>query len=98
MNLLTPKEIKSFKTDGAIVLRKKFDTHWIEKLKTGITKDIKSPSPRFKSHTTKNNIPFYSEDHWTWDLVPEFKDFVFNSSTAKIAAAFFGTKKIVIFG
>ena len=47
-NLLTNKEIKNFKTDGAIVLRKKFDTSWIEKLKTGIAKDIKFPSPRFK--------------------------------------------------
>ena len=41
-NLLTTKEIKDFKSDGAIVLRKKFDISWIEKLKKGITKDIKS--------------------------------------------------------
>ena len=51
--LLTTKEINNFKTDGAIVLRKKFDISWIEKLKRGIAKDIKSPSPRFISHTTK---------------------------------------------
>ena len=52
-NFLIADEIKKFKTDGAIVLRKKFDISWIEKLKKGIVKDIKSPSPRFKSHTTK---------------------------------------------
>jgi len=52
-NLLTTKEVENFKTDGAIVLRIKFNISWIEKLKRGITKDIKSPSPRFKSHTTK---------------------------------------------
>ncbi len=77
--LWTTKEISNFKADGAVVLRKKFDIHWIEKLKRGIVKDIKSPSPRFKSHTTKKNILAYLEDYWTWDLVPEFKDFVFNS-------------------
>jgi len=27
--LLTTKEVESFKTDGAIVLRKKFDISWI---------------------------------------------------------------------
>jgi len=32
-NFLTADEIKNFKTDGAIVLRKKFDISWIEKLK-----------------------------------------------------------------
>ena len=36
--LLTTNEIENFKTDGAIVLRKKFDVSWIEKLKRGIKK------------------------------------------------------------
>ena len=30
--LLTTKEVNNFKLNGAIVLRKKFDAHWIEKL------------------------------------------------------------------
>ena len=34
--VLTAKEIEDFKADGAIVLRKKFDISWTEKLKTGI--------------------------------------------------------------
>ena len=93
-SILSLEEINQFKTDGAIVLRNKFDIHWIEKLKIGIAKDIKSPSPRFKSHTIKNDIPAYLEDYWTWDLVPEFKDFVFNSPTAKIAAELLDAKKI----
>jgi len=72
-NILTIKEIEDFKKDGAVILRKKFDTHWIKNLKIGIAKDIKSPSPRFKSHTTKKGIPAYLEDYWTWDRVPEFR-------------------------
>ena len=51
MNLLTSQEIQNFKKDGAIVIRNKFDVSWIEKLKKGIDRDIKNPSPRFKSHT-----------------------------------------------
>ena len=35
-NLLTNKEKENFKTNGAIVLRIKFDISWIKKLKTGI--------------------------------------------------------------
>ena len=55
--LLTDTEIENYKNDGAIILRKKFDISWIEKLKKGIKKDIKFPSPRFKSHTIEKNIP-----------------------------------------
>jgi len=40
-NLLTTKEIENFKTNGAIVLRKKFDISWVEKLKIGIKKYLK---------------------------------------------------------
>ena len=92
--LLTTDEIENFKNDGAIVLRKKFDISWIGKLKTGIKKDIKSPSPRFKSHTIQKNIPAYLEDYWTWDRVPEFKDFVFNSPVSQIASELMSAKKV----
>jgi len=54
-NLLTQKEINQFQKDGAIFIKAKFDHKWIEKLKIGIEKDIKNPSPRFKSHTNQNN-------------------------------------------
>ena len=94
MNLLTSQEIEDFKKDGAIVLRKKFDISWVEKLKKGIQRDIKNPSPRFKSHTLKKGVPAYLEDYWTWDAVPEFKDFVFNSPYAKIACELMSAQKI----
>ena len=91
---LTNTEINQFKKEGAILIKGKFDLSWIEKLKKGIEIDIKNPSPRFKSHTIKNGIPAYLEDYWTWDLVPEFKDFVFNSPYAKIASELMSAKKI----
>jgi len=94
MKLLTKHEIENFKKDGAIILRKKFDVSWVTKLKKGIERDIKNPSPRFKSHTLEKNVPAYLEDYWTWDLVPEFKDFVFNSPYAKIACELMSAKKI----
>ena len=92
--ILTKSEINQFNKDGAIFLKGKFDINWIEKLKKGIERDIKNPSPRFKSHTVKKNVPKYLEDYWTWDLVPEFKDFVYNSPYAKIASELMSAKKI----
>jgi ectoine hydroxylase-related dioxygenase (phytanoyl-CoA dioxygenase family) len=92
--ILTSDEITQFKNDGAIFLKDKFDIDWINKLKKGIERDIKKPSPRFKSHTIEENVPKYLEDYWTWDLVPEFKDFVYNSPYAKIASELMEAKKI----
>ena len=95
MNSIVSKhEIEKFNKEGAVFLSKKFNIDWIEKLKKGIERDIKNPSPRFKSHTIKFNSPAYLEDYWTWDLVPEFKDFVYNSPYAKIASELLSAKKI----
>ena len=93
-NILNETEINSFKKDGAIFLKGKFDISWIKKLEKGIERDIKNPSPRFKSHTISKGVPAYLEDYWTWDLVPEFKDFVFNSPYAQIASELMSAKKI----
>ena len=92
--ILTPNEINHFKTDGAVFLKGKFKKKWIEKLKEGINKGKKDPSPRFVNHTKDKNLPGYYEDFWTWDLHDEFKDFVFNSPTPKIAAELLEAKKI----
>ena len=92
--ILTPNEINQFKTDGAIFLKDKFDISWIKKLQKGIERDIKNPSPRFKSHTTQKGVPSYLEDYWTWHLIPEFKEFVYDSPYAKIASELMSAKKI----
>ena len=91
--ILSQLEINKFNQDGAIFLKNKFDVSWVNKLKKGIERDIKNPSPRFKSHTVKKNVPAYLEDYWTWHLVPEFKDFVFNSPYAQIASELMSAKK-----
>ena len=93
-NLLSKKEINQFKKDGAILIEGKFELDWIEKLKTGIDKDIQNPSPRFVNHTKNKYSPGYYEDFWTWNLYEEFTDFVFNSPTPKIAAELLDATKI----
>ena len=92
--ILNSEEINRFKEDGAIFLKGKFEIEWLKKLQKGIERDIKNPSPRFKSHTIEKNVPAYLEDYWTWDLIPEFKDFVFNSPYAQIASELMSAKKI----
>ena len=49
--ILSENQINNFNKDGAIFLKGKFDISWIKKLEKGIKRDIKNPSPRFKSHT-----------------------------------------------
>ena len=92
--ILNDNEIKEFNRNGAILLKDKFHIKWIEKLNVGILKAKSNASPRFTNHTKDGKLPSYLEDFWTWDLHEEFRNFVYNSPTAKIASELLGAKKI----
>jgi ectoine hydroxylase-related dioxygenase (phytanoyl-CoA dioxygenase family) len=92
--IINNTQIEQFKKDGAVLIKGKFDNAWIEKLKEGIKKGKKTPSPRFVNHTKDKNLPGYYEDFWTWNLHEEFKDFIFNSPSPKIAAELLEAKKV----
>ena len=93
-NFIKKYELDNFKNNGAILLKKRFNQHWIQVLSDGIKNAKNDPSPRFVNHTKDEKLPGYYEDFWTWDLHKEFKDFVFNSPTAKIGAELLEAKRI----
>ncbi len=92
--ILEKSLIAEYKKNGAILIKGKFDKNWMNKLKEGFKKAKNNPSPRFVNHTKDKNSPSYYEDFWTWNLIPEFKDFVFNSPTSKIASELLDAKRI----
>jgi ectoine hydroxylase-related dioxygenase (phytanoyl-CoA dioxygenase family) len=93
-DILTQYEIDQIKADGAVFLKGKFSSQWIEQLTHGIDANMKHPSPRFARHTKDDDAPGYFEDFWVWDRHQGFENFVFQSPAAKIAAELLGAKKI----
>jgi hypothetical protein len=71
--ILNNEHITKFNQDGAILIKGKFDNHWIKILKQGFEKAKSNPSPRFTNHTKSPNSPKYLEDFWTWNLHKELK-------------------------
>jgi ectoine hydroxylase-related dioxygenase (phytanoyl-CoA dioxygenase family) len=93
-DILTQHQIDQFKADGAVFLKGKFSSQWIEQLTHSIDANMKHPSPRFARHTKDDDAPGYFEDFWVWDRHQGFEKFVFQSPAAKIAAELLGAKKI----
>ena len=92
--ILEKSLIDEYNQNGAVLVKGKFDHYWINKLKEGFKKAKSNPSPRFVNHTKDKNAPSYYEDFWTWNLIPEFNDFVFNSPTSIIASELLDAKEI----
>ncbi|WP_224823954.1 phytanoyl-CoA dioxygenase family protein [Cognatishimia sp. MH4019] len=92
--LLTQAEKAAFRRDGAVHLKAQFGAEWIEKLRTGIDKDIAAPTDHFARHTKDPDAPAYLEDFWAWDKIPEFEDFVRHSPCAPLAAELLGAPSV----
>ena len=93
-DLVTAEDIAAFRRDGAIVLRAKFATEWLELLRAGIDADLANPTGNFTRHTKDPRAPAYFEDYWAWNKIPQFRDFVLNSPCAPLAASLLGAPKI----
>ena len=66
-DILTRHEIDQFKVEGAVFLKGKFSSQWIEELTQGIDANMKHPSPRLARHNKDDDAPRYFEDFRIWD-------------------------------
>ena len=89
--------IKEYYNNGVVVLRNIVSTHWLNKLEIGIQKNFENPSEYKCVYETKDGIELFFDDYCNWQRIKEYKDFLFNSNIAKIAAQLMQSKKVNIF-
>lgn len=84
-----PADIETFQRDGVVVLRGAF-TDWIEALRAGQERNIKSPeSYRFPCESNPTGAPGrFFDSYCNWDLIPEYRDYVTRSCAASMAGQF----------
>ncbi|MFO1350807.1 MAG: phytanoyl-CoA dioxygenase family protein [Gammaproteobacteria bacterium] len=85
MTLVTDADIQAYRENGAIVLRGVF-RDWIERLRAGVEYNITHPGTYGKLYTKPGNPGRFFGDYCNWDRIPEYRDFLFDSPAAQIAA------------
>jgi len=92
--LIDDATLKSFREDGAVVLRG-FFTGWIDCLQAGVERNIAEPSADVRIYDGAKGRHF--GDYCNWDRIPEFRDFAFNSPAPAIARELMGSKTVRLF-
>lgn len=92
--ILSPAQIESFRRDGVVHLPAMFDLEWLQLLARGIEADMSSPGPRFEARADEGGDASYFESFWMWSEIPEFRQFVFESPAAQIAAELLDAKRV----
>lgn len=78
-NSITEEDLVTFQNDGVVCLRGVFEKKWIDLLQKGIEFNRLHPTKVAK----KEGLFFH--DYETWNMIPEYKEFIFESPVAEVA-------------
>ncbi len=93
--LISDQALADFKEIGAVHLRQAFDPSWVQSLQNAIEQEINGKASKLRDEFTLSgsNGRFVSE-LFVWWRNESFKNFVYNSPAAAIAARFFGSQRV----
>jgi ectoine hydroxylase-related dioxygenase (phytanoyl-CoA dioxygenase family) len=93
---LGPAEIEAFARDGAVCLRGVFDD-WVETIAAGIERNLREPGPYASESVGAGEDGRFFDDYCNWQRIPEFREVVYRSPAAEIAAAITGSETAQFF-
>ncbi|XP_033107258.1 uncharacterized protein LOC117109121 [Anneissia japonica] len=94
MAVVSQSDIDAYKRDGCVCLRDVFSLDWIEKIKIGISTNKANPSVYSENLLGSQGDGYYFNDYGNWRTIPEFKEFVLQSSAAEIVGQLLETEKV----
>ena len=92
---LTPEEIASYDRDGAVCVRGLFADAWVERMAGAIDQVTENPTEYGRQVSLKDEG--FSGDLFVWKSHDEFRDFVYDSPAAHIAAQVLRSKRVNFF-
>lgn len=99
---IATSEVQDFARNGAVILRSRVATKWLELLAAGVERNRQNPSKwahGFSAETTDGDSPaagFWS-DYVTWPDVSEYRSVIFDSDLAELAGNLMGSSEVRLF-
>lgn len=94
---ISQHSIETFRRDGVVMLPNMFDGSWIELLTEGLAAHLETPSPRARIWDRDDEGRTMFWDSMAWHDVEQYRQFVFESPAAEIAARLLGSSRINFF-
>ena len=82
--------VAEFRSEGVTVLRGIF-RDWVGRLADGVAAVIHQPSPLERSYQPKDGSAPFFQDFCNWQRIAVFRDFIFESPAAELAAGLMGS-------
>lgn len=88
---VNPEDIATFHNDGVILLRGA-SRDWVDTLRKGLQRNLDNPQQfAFPCESNPDGAPGrFFDSYCNWQLIPEYLDYISNSSCASMAGQFMG--------
>ena len=93
---LTPTQIDTYRREGVLHVPGMFHS-WVEHLRQGVAENLRNPSPFATINTIEGEQGFFFDDYCAWENIETYRNFVFHSGCANLAAQITGAKTIRFF-
>jgi ectoine hydroxylase-related dioxygenase (phytanoyl-CoA dioxygenase family) len=94
---ITDDEIRRYDADGIVCLRGMFDADWLARLAELVEEDLAAPGPLTMELERSAAAGRFFFDTFMWTRMEGFREFVFCSPAAEIAARISGSSRVNIF-
>jgi len=88
--------IDTFRTRGVVVLRGVF-AEWVETLRAGVAENVRMPSASGHFYQGEKGGGRFLSDYCNWQRIPQYRDFIFNSTAAAVGAELMGSDTARLF-
>jgi ectoine hydroxylase-related dioxygenase (phytanoyl-CoA dioxygenase family) len=93
---LNSSTVQQFQNEGVTVLRG-FFADWVDTLRDGIAANIAKPNPDARIYQCETGGGQFFVDYCSWQRIPQYRDFIFNSLAAEIGANLMNSEKVQLF-
>jgi ectoine hydroxylase-related dioxygenase (phytanoyl-CoA dioxygenase family) len=93
-NPVGDETVRAFQTQGAVCIRNAFTAQQISELTQGIERNLAHPSPRAKVASSASDPGWFFEDFCNWQENTHYRNFIFHSAIAPIAAALLNSQHV----
>ena len=97
--LVAEDHVRAYRDDGAVMIPGVFGPHWLDVLAAGIQRNLDNPGWQSRHYPKDRGKKdgFFFGDAGVWQDNPEYRDFLFHSPAAELAARLTGASRINLY-